>query len=93
MKGYRFYEEFHNKRRGVSMGTVIAVVLGEDNRPFYHYYTSQGATFDAVAGVFDTPNSPVCGTTTTDGYLREDCKRISEARAREIHPALFEYLD
>jgi hypothetical protein len=39
------------------------------------------------------PNSPVAGTSIDVSILRERCKRISEAKARQIHPLLFERLD
>ncbi len=50
MKGVSFYEEFANKRKGVSEGNCVAVLV-------------------------------------------ERCKRVSEQRAREIHPELFKYLE
>jgi hypothetical protein len=43
--------------------------------------------------IFDWPNSPVAGTGVSLDYLRQKCKRISEAQARTIHPVLFEWLD
>lgn len=83
MKGLRFYEEFINKRRKESAGTVIAV--GESN-------VLGDGTFEAVGAVFDRPNSPVASTSVHHSYLFKNCRRISEQKAREIHPALFDYL-
>jgi hypothetical protein len=49
--------------------------------------------YEAIAGLFDRPNSPVAGTGVARDHLHQKCKRISEAKARTIHPALFERLD
>jgi len=49
--------------------------------------------YEAVSGLFDRPDSVVCGTAVARDYLHDKCKRVSEARARIIHPALFETLD
>jgi len=46
-----------------------------------------------AAGLYDRPNSPVASTGVSRAYLRDECKRISEKRARELHPKLFEYLE
>jgi hypothetical protein len=82
MKGIRFYEEFTNKRKGLSAGNAVAV--GESNR---------NGTFEAIVPLYDQPNSPVASGSISNEYLFEKCKRVSEARAREVHPNLFEYLD
>lgn len=96
MKGIRFYLEYRNpedkrkatrRKLGNHEGTVIALFLdtwqpnGVDN------------TADCMAGIYKHPDSPVVGTSVSEGYLRDRCKHISEAQAREIHPALFERLD
>lgn len=88
MKGLRFYEELKDKNRvgEKSMGNVIAIDTTTslfDGRGVYQVF----------AAVFFEPNSPVCYTGVAPKYLTEHCKRISEARAREIHPKLFERLD
>jgi hypothetical protein len=87
MKGYRFYEELENKRRvsEKSRGTVFAVALDLVN-PFNGDYEGAGS-------VFSEPNSPCCWTGISRDYLTKDCRRVSEKRARAIHPALFEYLE
>lgn len=84
MRYVRFYEEFTNKRRGESAGTVIALI--PENR-------CPDGSREAVGALFDQPNSPVASTSVSDGYLFKNCKRVSETRAREVHPNLFEYLD
>ena len=57
------------------------------------YWSSGTWCYEAVAGLFDQPNSPVAGTGVAIDYLRGRCKRVSEAKARMIHPALFRRLD
>ena len=92
MRGVRFYEEFDNKRKGISNGNVVAVI--PENRWIKEY--ADGSTdliYDAISAVFYHPDSDVCGTGVSQGYLRASCKRVSESKARKIHPRLFEVLD
>jgi len=57
-------------------------------------YLSNGKLcYEAIAAVFALHNSRVAGTGVALDYLRQKCRRISEAKARKIHPALFERLD
>lgn len=89
MKDVRFYEEYVDERtRKISQGTVVAV---DTSTPPY----KSGSTWcvPALSGVFMRPHSPVASTSVAVSYLQENCKRISEARAREIHPELFHRLD
>lgn len=89
MKGIRFYEELANKNRARegSRCSVVAVFYergfgwGED-----HFY-------ECVAKVYEQSNPPVCNMSVNSRYLRADCRRISESRARVIHPRLFRYLE
>ena len=95
MRGMRFYEEMKNKRRRESAGTVVAVELVVDGRgrnPQWRW-NGQDMECDAFGSVMDVPDGNVCGTGVSRGYLREKCIRISERRARVIHPRLFAYLD
>lgn len=92
MKGVRFYEEFDNKankRKGVSSGNVIALFYDSWRVGEPH----QGRLTEAIAAIFCRPNSRVAPISVADTVLWERCKRISEAEARVIHPALFERLD
>ncbi len=87
MTGYRFYLEHKSKakkRKNEHMGTVIAI----DTNILDKYHVYEGLT-----AVFDTPNSDVCWSGASREYLRANCKRISEEKARAIHPALFKRLD
>jgi len=86
MKGVRFYEEFSNKRRGKSEGKVLAVDIE-------WFYGESGYLHEAIGALFFHPNSAVGGTSVSPEYLRDSCKRISEAKARQIHPNLFEWLN
>jgi hypothetical protein len=96
MKAIRFYLEYPtaaDKRTatraelGNHTGNVIATFDGTEA------VTSQGPQVDALAAIFDRPNSPVAGTAVSLEYIRERAKRISEAQARQIHPELFNRLD
>lgn len=96
MKGVRFYLEYKDakhKRQGVHEGNVIAVldVMGDGFRA--QYMGDLQYTHECLGAIFFYPNSPVAGTQCHIGVLRERCKRISEAKARQIHPRLFERLD
>jgi len=96
MKYVRFYLEHKSpkdKRKGSHCGTVFAAfdTMGDDFKPRFDgegYYV-----LDGLGAVFAEPNSPVASTAASTDYLHQKCKRISEAEAREIHPALFERLD
>jgi len=92
MKGIRFYEEYNDKRKGISNGNVVAVIP-ENRWIIEHADGSTDLIYDAISAVFYRPNSDVCRTGVSQGYLWDSCKRISESKAREIHPALFQYLD
>lgn len=94
MKDFRFYLEFPDpktkKRSGKNhvgnSGSVIAIV------PETLAQRMDGK-YDAVGGVFDHANSQPASTSASTEYIRTMTKRIPERLARQIHPALFEYLD
>ena len=91
MKGIRFYEEFKNKRKPeTSKGNVIALLT--DTRRIESHWKVQ-LIWDSVSAVFFRPNSSVCYSSVCQEYLQEKCKRVSEERARQVHPKLFEYLE
>ena len=89
MKGIRFYEELEHKNRKAerSKGSVVAA-LHETG-----HYSGRTYCYEAISGLYDEPNPPVCGGAVSIFYLLADCRRISEQRARELHPKLFERLD
>ncbi|MGO8929305.1 MAG: hypothetical protein ACLQU3_20760 [Limisphaerales bacterium] len=88
MNGIRFYHEFTNNSEQQSVGTVVAALVGNG-----HFWSADKVCYEALSGLFDHPNSVVGGTAVARDYLHDKCKRISEDKARTIHPALFERLD
>lgn len=92
MKDIRFYLEFpsatakHKSGRSHKghSGNVLAAFQGDTLEERLHP--------EALAGVFDHPNSDVACTGYSHEFLRQ-CKRVSERTARAIHPRLFERLD
>ena len=48
---------------------------------------------ESISAMFYRPNSPVAHSNAAADYIWNNCRRISEKRAREIHPRLFEYLE
>jgi hypothetical protein len=88
MNGIRFYQEFSDKSKRKPIGTVVAALVLNGR-----YRSSGTICYEARAAVFDWPNSPVAGTGVSFDYLRQKCKRISEAQARIIHPVPLERLD
>jgi hypothetical protein len=88
MSGIRFYEEFSDRSKRRSAGTIVAAMVCNGV-----YWTDGMICYEAVAGLFDRPNSPVAGTGVARDYLSQKCKRTSEANARTVHPALFERFD
>jgi hypothetical protein len=95
MRGYRFYEELAYKGRTneASVGNVVAVDYENGMRFERGGDDHDHTVYEAVGSVFSHPNSPCASTSVSTEYLAQDCKRISEARAREIHPQLFRYLE
>lgn len=97
MKGYRFYSDSastYAKRHNKHRGSVIAIDLDDRGRPIGRmHHTGKDYMIECTAGMFDWPDSGVGGTSVSQDYLRKRCKRIPEKLAREIHPALFAWLD
>lgn len=97
MKGYKFFLEFpDNKTKRKSGRENIGhsgncLALATD--PEFCYVSSGGIIQEGLSAVYFTPNSPVNWGGISWDYLRAKCKRISEAKAREIHPELFARLD
>ncbi len=89
MKGIRFYEELTNKNRvsEESQGNVIAQLVGNDQ------VTDDGVMCETISALFFHPDSVCCGGSASLDYIWKNCRRISETKAREVHPQLFVYLD
>src|SRR5258708_16009167 len=88
MNGIRFYEEFRDKSKAQSAGTVVAALVCNGS-----YWSTDKVCYEAICGLYEQSNSVVCGGGVSLDYLRARCKRISEIKARTIHPSLFERLD
>ena len=84
MQGIRFYLEFTDASKRRSGGNVVAALVANGS-----YWSGKTVCYEALAALFDQPNAPVASTGVALDYLRLKCKRISEAKARLIHPALF----
>ena len=108
MKGYRFYEEFdssYKKRKRQSTGNVLALDIDPVNgRPHGQSQITwpDGCpgkpgpsiwVMECTAALLSEPDSPVCGTMVSRDVLAKNYRRITEKRAREIHPAMFAFLD
>jgi hypothetical protein len=48
---------------------------------------------ECAAAVLSEPNSCVAGTMVSRDVLTKNYRRVTEKRAREIHPAMFAWLD
>ena len=88
MTGIRFYVEFHDKSKCQPGGNVVAVLALNGA-----YWSSGRLCYEALAALFEQPDSPVASTGVALDYLRQRCKRISEVQARAIHPAVSKRLD
>lgn len=90
MRGYRFFEEFNDEGRRNSSGNVIALDMHGES-----FVQEGGVCYRALCAFPDPgePNRPVFERLFNAEYLGSRCRRISEDRAREIHPRLFKVLD
>ncbi|MEP6692828.1 MAG: hypothetical protein ABJD07_16845 [Gemmatimonadaceae bacterium] len=85
-----FFEEYAGHDLQQSAGNVIAIYFTDE------LVIKDGKVlFRAVCAGDEAmrPNSPVTPTLFDAEYLGSHCRKISEARARDIHPRLFAYLD
>ena len=87
MNGIRFYLEFRDTAKRRCDGNVVAALVCNGS-----YWSGGVLCYEALGAVFDHPDAPVASTGVALDYLRRKCKRISEAAARRVHPALFERL-
>jgi hypothetical protein len=108
VKGYRFYEEFdssYKKRKRQGTGNVLALDIDpETGRPYGQAQMTwpNGCpgkpgpsvwVMECAAAVLSEPNSPIAGTMVSRDVLSKNYRRITEAQARKIHPAMFAFLD
>ena len=93
MKGWRFYEEYKTKKRKIPTGNVVAVDTATGMHAVSPFGPNARYRYECVLALFVEHNSPVCSGAASVEHIERHCKRISEAKAREIHPKLFEYLE
>ena len=91
MKDFRFYADYGHAK-GKRQGGDAPNCLALHTDPWYSKIQDHEIITDCIAATFSHPNSGVCTTGVSRGYLREACKRISEAEARRMHPSLFAFL-
>ncbi len=87
MKGVRFYFDYGSakaKRKGGDAPNALAVFVCNG---------IHNAAYGCTAALTEQPNSDVCGTSASLDYLRESCKRVSEAEAYRVHPKLKKYME
>ena len=85
MKGFRFYAKRNGSRE------CFAVYTEVDPLDFFECHGFAG--YEGLGATFYHENSDVAWTAISVEYLRDNYRRVSEAKAREIHPALFAFLD
>jgi hypothetical protein len=68
MKGIRFYEEIRYKghKKEESRGTVVAVIYGNAQ------VRNGVVLYDAISGLYDEPNAPVCSSGVSMNYLQDE---------------------
>ena len=95
MKGFRFYLEFENKSAKKKSGKENRNHSGNVVAIFNNSLCVRNGSllYEGLSGVYFEENSPVNYGSIGYEYLHDNCKRISEKLAREIHPELFKRLD
>jgi hypothetical protein len=91
MHGYRFFEEYRDEGRKDSLNSVVAIDVGRG--PFVQ---EGGVCYRAVCTdreKSDVGQRGVRMVLFNAEYLGTHCKRISEQRARELHPEVFSFLE
>lgn len=90
---YLEHDTEEDRREGKHNGNVTALYL--DNGT-YKCDTGRAVLdlcYEAASGIYFAPDSPCQSTSVSVAWLRDCCRPIREAKAREIHPRLFEYLE
>jgi hypothetical protein len=87
---YQFFEEYRDDAQRESAGNIIAINMAHGS-----FVQEGGICYRAVCPAPDhrKPNSPVIMALFNAEYLGARCKLVDEQRARNVHPALFEYLE
>lgn len=84
LSGIDFYREYSDLKKRKPDGNCVAII--KDN-------ICPDGSIEAIGAVFDHANSVCAGTAVSPAYLKTRCVKILESEARDIHPALFDYLD
>ena len=96
MKGIRFYAEYDSPKakrdNDPSPENCIAIFVNNKGQA-EAFYSGKYACYECACGLLDQANSPVCSSSIPIHILSKYYKRISEAKARKIHPLLFRYLE
>ena len=89
MHGYQFYEDVE-RLRGAGPGEIIAIRLDEQR-----FVQEGGVCYPALQSQPEPESGVdrVFSTFFNVEYLGTHCRPVSEERAREVNPLLFEYLD
>ena len=105
MRGYRFYLDYGTatrRNKGQHKNQVIATRVKSDGRRRIDHITTKVQHFPrgtthieivCLQAATNTHDSTIVGSTVTREYLDDCCKYISEGKARDHHPKLFEHLD
>jgi hypothetical protein len=98
MKGYWFYLKYESpedKAKGVHSGNCLAVLFKHTGwKKRRETFQSGGSLLvRCYAPCFRYPNAPCVPAAVAIHYLNSRCKRITEKRAREVHPKLFERIE
>jgi hypothetical protein len=100
MKSVRFYADFKGKREKSKTTVKGLWALAESGinqnvlAVFYDTIPQRlDGCVDCVGAIFYYDNSPVTFTSASIDYIDENCKRIPESLARQLHPMLFYYLE
>ena len=88
MTEYQYYKEYRNRGRSIPYGTVIAV-----SNPYVHVPNEPWpeTIYAVCSGTYPEPWIRMISIVNT--YLFYYCIPISKEKAREIQPALVEFVD
>ena len=82
----RFFEEYESSAKVRSEGNVIAVLDEIKDVPL-------GREYKCLWSNRNIPNGPVDNDKVSIEFLNVFCIEVTEERAREIHPKLFERIE
>lgn len=88
MKGYTFYLEYPSKqdKRKKRGNPTVLVAYG---KPFLSGQSGKIACVETVSAAIEGDRNLFTSGAASLDYIRENCTRVSEAKARSIHPEIF----